>query len=154
MENLLHLFFAVAAFFGIIEIVSLFFRDRRTRNTAQTPPVTQNRKNTAQQSKETGMMVYYANDNHGRRDREYRFNYKREYDPRYGKYCWRAYIIRMPSLCGRSADLHKTHRFRNEHGEHWVCWDRAVDSLRDMQIISRKWADSIQEYIATGKLFG
>lgn len=26
---------------------------------------------------ETGPMIYFANDHHGRRDREYRFNYKR-----------------------------------------------------------------------------
>lgn len=53
---------------------------------------------------ETGPMVYYANDNHGRRDKEYRFNYKKVNGS------WRAYILKMPSLGNRSTDGHATHR--------------------------------------------
>lgn len=103
---------------------------------------------------ETGPMIYYANDCHGSSDREYRFNYKRVYDSSFQKYSWRAYILKMPSLSGRDPDLHKTHRFTDGNGYHWVCWDSPVDSLKDMQTISRVWADSLQEYIASGKRFG
>ena len=44
--------------------------------TAQ-PPRQRVRTVPASQKSETGPMVYYANDRHGRRDKEYRFNYKK-----------------------------------------------------------------------------
>ena len=66
----------------------------------------------------------------------------------------RAYILRMPSLCGRPSDGHTTHRWSDADGNHWVCWDSPVTSLTEMQSVSRLWADSVQEYIATGKRFG
>ena len=68
---------------------------------------------------ETGPMIYFANDAHG-----------------------------------RPSDGHSTHRWSDANGNHWVCWDSPVTSLTKMQSVSRLWADSVQEYIATGKLFG
>lgn len=59
-----------------------------------------------------------------------------------------------PSLCGRPSDGHTTHRWSDADGNHWVCWDSPVTSLTEMQSVSRLWADSVQEYIATGKRFG
>lgn len=102
---------------------------------------------TSRSATETGPMVYYANDNHGRRDKEYRFNYKRVNGS------WRAYILRMPSLGNRASDGHSTHRLW-DGTKPYVCWDRPVNSLNDIQTISRVWADNIQEYIATGRRFG
>lgn len=96
---------------------------------------------------ETGPMVYFANDRHGNGDREYRFNYKKVNGS------WRAYILRMPDLRGRSDGCVETHRLRDGNS-FFVCWDSPVKSLKDMQNISRAWADAIQEYIATGKRFG
>jgi len=101
-----------------------------------------------------GSVIYFANNPHGLRDKEYRFNYVRAYDPKHNKSCWRAYITKMPGLNGRDPDLHKTHRLTDGNGTYWVCWNSAVDTLEGMQNISRVWADSIQEYIATGKTFG
>lgn len=98
-------------------------------------------------TKETGPMVYFANNKHGLRDKEYQFNYKKVNGS------WRAYILRMPSLGNRDSDGHSTHRFW-DGGSSYVCWDCPVNSLKDMQTISRVWADNIQEYIATGKKFG
>lgn len=92
-------------------------------------------------------MIYYANGNLGRRDKEYRFNYKKVNGS------WRAYILRMPNLGNRSTDGHATHRLW-DGSKPYVCWDSPVNSLSDMQTISRVWADNIQEYIATGKRFG
>lgn len=103
--------------------------------------------NSARSITETGPMVYYADDNHGCRDKEYRFNYKKVNGS------WRAYILRMPSLGSRSADGHATHRLW-DGSKPYVCWDSPVNTLSDMQNISRAWADNIQEYIATGKRFG
>jgi hypothetical protein len=102
---------------------------------------------TSRSATETGPMVYYANDTHGRRDKEYRFNYKKVNGS------WRAYILRMPSLGNRSTDGHATHRLW-DGTKPYVCWDSPVHSLSDIQTISRVWADNIQEYIATGKRFG
>lgn len=112
------------------------------RNTPQ-----QNRDIASNEKTETGPMVYYANDRHGSSDREYRFNYKKVNGT------WRAYIIRMPSLGNRQAGGVATHRMWDE-SKPYICWDSSVNSLRDMQTISRVWADNIQEYIATGKRFG
>lgn len=96
---------------------------------------------------ETGPIVYFANDRHGRRDREYQFNYKKINGS------WRAYILRMPNLGNRESSGLVTHRLY-DNGRPYVCWDHQVNSLDDMQTISKVWADSIQEYIATGKRFG
>ncbi len=96
---------------------------------------------------EMGPMIYFANNRHGSSDKEYRFNYKKVGDS------WRAYIIRTPGWRGRDSGLAITHRLHDTQG-HYVCWDRPVNTLKDMQTISRIWADSIQEYIATGKRFG
>lgn len=97
---------------------------------------------------ETGPMVYYANDTHGATDKEYRFNYKKVNG------AWRAYILRMPSLGNRDARSIPTHRLWDDDNKPYICWNSSVTSLKDMQNISRVWADSIQEYIATGKRFG
>ena len=136
----------------IILCVIFSRRANRTRNqtqqqtprtTRQTPP----RQPAVNRNTETGPMVYYANDRHGRPDREYQFNYKRVNG------AWRAYILRMPSLGGRDASGHVTHRLF-DGTRPYICWDSTVHTLRDMQNISRVWADSIQEYIATGRRFG
>lgn len=126
----------------------------RTKETPARPAVTTQRTTPQQtrvvslsQKNETGPMVYYANDRHGGKDREYRFNYKKVNGS------WRAYILRMPSLGNRSTDGHATHRLW-DGSKPYVCWDSPVNSLSDMQTISRVWADNIQEYIATGKRFG
>lgn len=152
MNNWVYVILIAIGITAVCKITSMIIKKRNRRSSTTT---------TAHQSapehrnaNETGVMVYYANDRHGRSDREYRFNYKKVYDTQFQKYCWRAYIVRMPSLCGRDPDLHKTHRFTNGSGQYWVCWDSPVNTLKDMQAISRVWADSLQEYIATGKLFG
>lgn len=93
---------------------------------------------------ETGPMIYFANDRHGRRDREYRFNYKKVGNG------WRAYIIRTPNLGHRNTSSGVIHRLNDSNG-YYICWDRQVETLKDIQIISRRWADSIQEYISTGR---
>lgn len=120
---------------------------RPTENTNRTPPQ-QNRAVPLSQKNETGPMVYFANDRHGGKDREYRFNYKKVNGS------WRAYILRMPSLGNRDARSIPTHRLWDDSNNAYICWDKTVNSLKDMQNISRVWADCIQEYIATGKRFG
>ena len=120
---------------------------RSTRNIHRTTSQ-QHRAVLLSQKNETGPMVYYANDNHRFRDKEYRFNYKKVNG------FWRAYILRMPSLGNRSEAGHLTHRLWDGNNDAYICWDSPVKTLSDMQNISRVWADCVQEYIATGKRFG
>ena len=133
------------------KIIYMLYRNQRENNNvvagANTRIISADNNAINRNASETGPMVYYANDNHGRGDREYRFNYKKVNGS------WRAYILRMPSLGGRDASGVVTHRLY-DGTKPYVCWDSQVNSLKDMQTISRVWADSIQEYIATGKRFG
>lgn len=94
----------------------------------------------------TGPIVYFATNDFGLPDREYRFDYRKE------GASWRAYIVKMPSLRGRSSSFHITHRLGTP-AEPFVCWDQALKNLEDAQTVSRVWADNLQEYIATGKRF-
>lgn len=152
MSDMYEMFWVILAIIGIVAVCKVTYQVYQSRsNTADSHSgnaVTPISSNQLRSPDETGPMVYYANNPHGRRDCEYRFNYKKVGGS------WRAYILRMPSLCGRDGDLHKTHRFTDGHGAYWVCWDSPVNSLKDMQAISRVWANSVQEYIATGKHFG
>ena len=135
---------------GVIKIITLAARNQNTHtNTTNNQAIRPLNPAAAPRTgtNETGLMVYYANDHHGRRDKEYQFNYKKVGGS------WRAYILRMPSLGIRDSSGAVTHRLY-DNGRPYVCWDRSVNSLKDMQTISRVWADNIQEYIATGKRFG
>ena len=120
------------------------------RNQPNQPPEHANRTRVIpmQERTETGPMIYYANDRHGQDDKEYRFNYKKIDG------AWRAYILRMPDLHGRDPGSIPTHRLWGGGQTPYICWQGTVTSLKDMQNISRVWADSIQEYIATGTRFG
>lgn len=147
--------YVILAGIGLVAFCRIVYLLFHKSNVAAAPaaPQTQ-RSGTTPSNEETDIMVYYANDRHDSADREYRFKYKWVFDSNLQKQTWRAYIIRMPSLGSRDPSLHKTHRFTNGTGVYWVCWDSAVESLKDMQTISRVWADSLQEYITTGALFG
>jgi len=98
-------------------------------------------------TQQTGPMYYYAQTSGIVQDNVYCFNYCRVQDG------WRAYILEMPDLRGRSGSGAITHRLYDQ-GRPYICWDRPVATLKDIQAISFVWADSIQEYIATGKRFG
>ena len=152
MSDWVYVILIAIGFVAACKISYMLFKKSQNESTSVATQTQSN--STKRNSNETGVMVYYANDRHSRSDREYHFNYKRVYDSNLQKYTWRAYIVKMPSLCGRDPNLHKTHRFTNGNGQYWVCWDSPVNTLKDMQAISRVWADSVQEYIATGKLFG
>ena len=92
---------------------------------------------------ETGILIYFANDRYNLPDREYRFNY------RFTNGTWRAYIIRTPDT---QNGRYIPHTLR-DGDMRYICWDTSVTSLKDMQNISRQWADNVQKYIATGTSF-
>lgn len=122
-------------------------RENSNRQTSAATPRTTQQTTSLSQRNETGRMIYFANNRHGRRDKEYHFNYKKIDG------AWRAYILRMPDLGSRDPNSIPTHRLW-DNGQPYICWKGRVTSLKDMQTISRYWADAIQEYIATGKRFG
>ena len=93
---------------------------------------------------ETEVMEYFANTRHNQKDNWFRFKYKKVGSE------WRAYIIRTPSLNGKSGDCHLTHRYSDGNGNYWVCRDPQTTTLRDAQNVSRVWADRFLEYTVTG----
>lgn len=99
------------------------------------------------EGKETGEMIYYARETHGLTDKEYRFNFKLVNNE------WRAYITKMPSYGSRETWGHVTHRhFDGE--QPYICWDKKITDLKDMQTVAKAWSDMTQKYIATGQRFG
>ncbi|MDO4344154.1 MAG: hypothetical protein Q4C50_05060 [Eubacteriales bacterium] len=95
---------------------------------------------------EFGPVNYFANDRHQSKDKWFQFKYKKVG----GK--WLAYIQRMPNLNGRDPNLHFTHRYHSEN-MYWVCYDPQPETLKDAQIVSKRWADRELEYISTGIKF-
>lgn len=98
---------------------------------------------------EIGPVIYYGNTNHNAKDVEFRFKYVMKNGS------WRAYILRHPSFNGRDESLTITHRYRDpENNLLYVCWDTPLYQIKDIQSVSKAWADNILEYIATGTRFG
>lgn len=93
---------------------------------------------------ETEVVEYFANARHNQNDRWFRFKYKKVGNE------WRAYIIRTPSLNGKSGDPHLTHRYSDGNGNYWVCREPQTTTLHDAQVVSRVWADRFLEYTVTG----
>lgn len=100
--------------------------------------------NRGENNMETEIMEYFANARYNQKDRWFRFKYKKVGNE------WRAYIIRMPPLNGKSASTHLTHRYSDGNGNYWVCRDPQTTTLHDAQVVSRVWADRLLEYTVTG----
>lgn len=95
---------------------------------------------------EFGPVNYYANARRGQKDLWFQFIHRKVNGE------WLTYILRMPSLNGRSGDLHLTHRYKNEN-TYWICYDPQPRTLEAAQSVTRAWADRELEYIATGLPF-
>ena len=149
MDNMYSWMWAVVLVIGAVAEIKIITQlaHNSAKNATQTVVPANKSNQPVRTIGETGTMVYFANDHHHQRDNEYRFNYKKVSGS------WRAYILKMPNLGNRDNSGLVTHRLY-DNGNPYVCWDRPVDTLKDMQTISRIWADNIQEYIATGKRFG
>lgn len=120
-------------------LIGIHLRRQRERRT-QNPP----RQENSNHITATGPMIYLANNPHNLPDREYRFNYRLKNGG------WYAYILRVPQRDPRTGSI--PHRLSDSDGP-YICWGSTVRTLRDMQNISRAWADNVQEYIATGRSF-
>ena len=137
------LFFDILPFLCTGLALVLLFRPRRSSNSR---PQNTNRPTRQAAPEQTGHIIYFATNDFGLSDWEYRFDYRKVQG------VWKAYILKMPSLRGRSGSFHITHRLGTADAP-FVCWDTPLRSLEDAQNVSRVWADHLQEYIATGKRF-
>lgn len=97
--------------------------------------------------------MYHSSDSQGKGNNSYLFSYKFKRSLG-GEIGWYSYILKMPSFNGRDDSTYRTHRAKDTDGSYFISWSFPVRTLRDMQTISLVWADSLQEYIATGKAFG
>lgn len=157
MSSKIYLIIAVVVLIIIAVIIKICIQKHKERARNNNHSVTENvsvrsfssASNTQSYSceiTELGPVNYYANDRHNRKDKWFQFYYKKVNGE------WLTYILRMPSLNGRSGNLHITHRYHS-NGEYWICYDPQPKTLKDAQTISRAWADRELEYIATGTPF-
>lgn len=140
-EHLSWIFSAAAIVLWIIAL-----RQRRTRGAGANRRGRQPSRQPAANVVRTEPIVYFASDACGLPSSEYRFEYQKVQGS------WRAYILKMPPLNGRSGAGSVTHRL-TDGNRHFVCWDRPLRTLEDCQNVSRAWADKLQKYIATGERF-
>ena len=113
MSDMYEMFWVILAIIGIVAVCKVTYQvyQSRSNNTEDHSigDVAPRPSNPSRSQDETGTMVYYADNPHGLNDCEYRFNYRYVYDTNLEARTWRAYILRMPSLCGRSSDGHVIH---------------------------------------------
>lgn len=90
-------------------------------------------------------LVYYINGYGYENDGKFVFKIKR-----HATNDWRAYIVQMPDLEGRSSSLHDTHRLHDESG-YYVCIQGKITSREDMIGVAKYWATRLHNYIKTGE---
>ncbi|UYN93731.1 MAG: hypothetical protein KIT25_16960 [Enhydrobacter sp.] len=66
---------------------------------------------------------------------------------------WRIYIDQQPSYRGRDEGGHETHRYVDEAGRHFICWDGAIRGAEQAVFVAARWALLTERYIATGERF-
>lgn len=76
--------------------------------------------------------------------RDYQFTF-RWVDP-----SWRVYIENPPSYGTRSSSRVDTHRLADRWGD-YICWTTPLTTLSAAQGVAALWADSTENYIATGQ---
>lgn len=76
-------------------------------------------------------------------DYQFTFSWRRQHGD------WRIYIDRQPSYGGRDASEVATHRLGTS-SRPYVCWTAPLRSYEDARQVAALWADSTQQYIATG----
>lgn len=90
-------------------------------------------------------LVYYIDGYGYEQDGKFIFKIKKHADND-----WRAYIVQMPDLEGRSDSLHDTHRLHDASG-YYVCVQGKVDTRERMVGIAKFWATRLHRYIKTGQ---
>lgn len=66
---------------------------------------------------------------------------------------WRIYIESQPGYRGRPDGGHDTHRYVDDAGRHYICWDGAIRGADQAVFIAARWALLTERYIAHGRHF-
>jgi len=65
----------------------------------------------------------------------------------------RIYVLKQPSYGARPEDGHSTHRYVDEHGQHYICWDGSCRDMQEAHQVAKAWAERTQQYVRTGRRF-
>lgn len=76
--------------------------------------------------------------------RDYKFTFRWVHDS------WRVYIENPPNYRSRPTSQVATHRLTDRHGD-YICWTTPLVTLSAAQGVAALWADSTENYIATGR---
>lgn len=79
-----------------------------------------------------------------KRDYTFRFEYRYTFWQGY-----RAYIVESPGYRGRSEDLHRTHRYRDDN-QFYICWNTKIRKREQMDAVAELWSKATTMYIADG----
>lgn len=145
----MYLIVSAIAIVAIVKIIQYIYKMKRGERGAYPPPqpcLVNSGNQLSGSLNEFGPVNYYANTKSNQKDRWFQFIYRKVNGE------WLTYILRMPSLNGRSGNLHLTHRYKNKD-TYWICYDPQPRTLKAAQIVSRAWADRELEYISTGVPF-
>jgi hypothetical protein len=63
---------------------------------------------------------------------------------------WRVYLDSSPDYHGRPSGSLESHRL-DIGGRPYICWDRTLSTISEAQAVAALWADSTENYIATGR---
>ena len=66
---------------------------------------------------------------------------------------WRIYVHEQPSYRRREPDAHTSHRYRDDDGRHYVCWDGPSERLEQAIFVAVRWAHLTERLILTGRGF-
>lgn len=65
----------------------------------------------------------------------------------------RAYILRAPGYGNRPAGGHTTHRYTDEAGDCYICYDPMPTNWDDAVAIAKEWAERTERYILYSQEF-
>lgn len=63
---------------------------------------------------------------------------------------WRIYINNSPNYRNRPSGAHESHRL-GIGTRPYICWDQPLSTISQAQGVAALWADSTENYIATGR---
>lgn len=63
---------------------------------------------------------------------------------------WRIYINNSPNYRNRPSGAHESHRL-SIGTRPYICWDQPLVTISEAQGVAALWADSTENYIATGR---
>jgi hypothetical protein len=65
----------------------------------------------------------------------------------------RAYILSAPGYGNRPSGGHSTHRYEDNAGDCYICYEPMPTNLQDAIAIAKEWAECTEEYILYSQEF-